>query len=249
MLKIINKPVGITSYDVIRKLKKDYPRQKIGHAGTLDPLASGVLICLIGKDETKNQSIYMDVSKVYEFDVLLGFSTDTYDILGLPILGNTFNSTDDLDKYVSDFKGVIQQKVPPFSAVKIQGMPLYRWYLSGKIDEVEVPIKEINVEEIDVINKRVVKSDVLLSEITETLNKVRKGFRKEDVLDEWNKQLKDMRDKEFTIVTIRAKVSKGTYVRAIAHELGVKLGTGGCITRLVRTKVGDIDISESINIE
>src|SRR3989338_8916844 len=80
---VVNKPLGVTSFDVIRDLKKRFPGEKIGHAGTLDPLADGVLICLIGKDSTKRQSEFMDCDKDYVFDVLFGFETDTYDILGL----------------------------------------------------------------------------------------------------------------------------------------------------------------------
>lgn len=250
----IDKPLGITSYDVIRQLKRKYKGEKIGHAGTLDPLATGVLVCMVGKDATKRQSEFMNISKEYEFDVLFGFETDTYDILGFPKLVNKDKAIKDIENEVKDnissFKGLIKQTVPPFSAVKINGLPLYRWYLQGKIDEVEVPTREIDVEEIKIIKTIVVTKLDLEKNILKTLEVVRQGFRKEDVIKRWKELLSEEDDnKEYLIVTIRTTVSKGTYIRAIAHDLGKKLGVGGCVTRLVRTKVGKYHLEDAINLE
>ena len=251
----INKPFGITSYDVIRNLKRIYPKTKIGHAGTLDPLATGVLICLVGKDATKRQSEFMNVSKEYEFDILFGFETDTYDVLGFPkIVDRTMleglkldDIKKDIESNLEGFKGEIEQRVPPFSAVKIQGKPLYRWYLEGKIDEVEVPVKTIKIDDINIKGYRTLNSVALKDEITVMLEGVRKGFRKEEISETWSKILgsEDLNKQSFLIATIRAKVSKGTYVRAIAHELGKRIGIGGTIIRLVRTRVGDYDIENA----
>src|SRR3990167_4334061 len=143
MILNINKPLGITSYDVIRELKKKYPREKIGHAGTLDPLAQGVLICLVGALFTRRQSEFMGQDKEYVFDVLFGFNTDTYDILGLPQFKEY-----DLEKVKSmlpealkKYQGEIDQKVPSFSAVKMGGQTLYRSTLSGEVKE--NPVKKV----------------------------------------------------------------------------------------------------------
>jgi len=249
----INKPIGITSYDVIRILKKRYPGEKIGHAGTLDPLATGVLICLVGKDATKRQSEFMNISKEYEFDVLFGFETDTYDILGFPKITAKENDVDTIHEKVENlltgFKGMVKQQVPPFSAVKINGKPLYRWYLDGEINKIVVPTREITIDDIKIINSEILDIKNLESVIFDTLSKTRKGFRKEDVMERWENLLSKNRDNRYIILTIKTKVSKGTYVRAIAHDIGKQLGVGACITKLVRTKVGEYMLEDSIEIE
>src|SRR3989344_2680302 len=109
---VVNKPLGVTSFDVIRDLKKKFPGEKIGHAGTLDPLASGVLICLVGSDATKRQSEFMECDKEYIFDVLFGFETDTYDILGLVKGFCDYDSASleaPLRKLILGFKGDLDQ--------------------------------------------------------------------------------------------------------------------------------------------
>lgn len=240
------KPLGITSYDVIRQLKKKYPGQKIGHAGTLDPLAEGVLICLVGKDATQRQSEFMNVTKEYEFDVLFGFETDTYDILGI-VKNYLKYEVDEVLGSVPQhlFAGEINQPVPPFSAVKIKGKPLYRWYLDGKINEVDIPIKTVNIEAIEIIGSRTITKDDLRSEIFLLLDKVRSGFRQSIVNDKWTEIFNSNINESFLVVRIKAVVSKGTYVRAIAHDLGQKLGVGACTLTIKRTKVGDFKIENS----
>lgn len=242
MILSVNKPLGLTSYDIIRNLKKKYPGEKIGHAGTLDPLAEGVLIVLIG-DDTKRQSEFMNVSKVYEFDVLFGFETDTYDVLGLVNGSNDYNADEILKLVESNLpKGKVIQKVPPFSAVKVKGKPLYRWYLNGQIDKVEVPSREVDVKLVEVLDSRIVGQSELESEINNLLDKVRSGFRQDKVRDSWKQTFQKSSQDKFLIVKIRAEVSKGTYVRAIAHDIGQKLGIGACTVTIKRTSVGEYSL-------
>ncbi len=238
----VNKPVGITSYDVIRELKKQYPGQKIGHAGTLDPLADGILICLIGKNATQRQFEFMNVSKDYVFSTLFGVGTDTYDVLGLINNTNEYNPKDILEKIPESLKkysGVINQPVPPFSAVKIQGKPLYRWYLDGKISEVEIPIKEVEVESLKVVNYKIISREHLKEKIIDTIEKVKAGFRQKEVLAKWDEFFINSNQNEFGVLTLSASVSKGTYVRAIANALGEDLGVNACTITITRTRVGD----------
>lgn len=241
----VNKPVGITSYDVIRKLKKQYPGQKIGHAGTLDPLADGILICLIGKYATQRQSEFMDVSKDYECSVLFGVGTDTYDVLGLITDTKEYVPSammDQLPAIIKKYIGKIDQPVPPFSAVKIQGKPLYRWYLDGKISEVEIPIKEVEVESLDIVSYKIVTTDELKNKIVTLIENVKSGFRQKEVLSKWDEFFKTTNQKEFGILTLKASVSKGTYVRAIANAIGVDLGVNACTITITRTRVGDYSL-------
>jgi len=246
----INKPLGITSYDVIRMLKKKYPGEKIGHAGTLDPLASGVLICLIGKDATKRQSEFMNVDKDYEFDVLFGFETDTYDVLGLVKEVGIY----DCDVLVQKVKGLVNglsgdldQPVPSFSAVKISGKPLYRWYLENRINEVEIPIKQVHIDSIDIQNVEIISKADIEVRILNVLDTVKSGFRQNSIVSGWKNVLKKVKQDKFLVVRIRSTVSKGTYVRAIAHKLGQDAKVGACTITIKRTRVAGFSILESKN--
>ena len=118
------KPPSITSYDVIRKLKKIYPGNKIGHCGTLDPFAEGILVVCIGK-YTKNVSEIMSSKKVYEISLKFGFETDTLDSTGVIIReknSETQISLDDIKTSISKSIGEIKQVPPYFSAKKINGV-------------------------------------------------------------------------------------------------------------------------------
>ncbi len=246
----INKPLGLTSYDVIRILKKKYIGQKIGHAGTLDPLAEGVLICLVGKEATKRQSEFMGFDKEYEFEVLFGFKTDTFDILGLVTERTEYDPKtvfDDLKKSLKKFIGFIKQPVPPFSAVKVGGKPLYRLSLANEINKIQIPVKEICINNIEIIENKIVSTEDLITNINGLLNTVRSGFRQDEVKKSWQENLSGERN--YLLATLRASVSKGTYVRAIADQLGGELGVGACTLKIKRTKVGEFTLQDSINTE
>lgn len=244
---VVNKPLGVTSFDVIRDLKKRFPGEKIGHAGTLDPLASGVLICLIGKDATKRQSEFMDCDKEYIFDVLFGFETDTYDILGLVKGFKDYDCEgvkDQLLDLVPLLKGDLDQPVPAFSAVKVNGRELYRWYLDGKISEVQIPIKQVHIDSIEIKNIEIISKENLHTKINSLLDTVKAGFRQKLVIDSWNKTFENSKQEKLIIAKIKATVSKGTYVRAIAHKLGTDTKTGACTLTITRTRVGKYVMDE-----
>lgn len=250
MVLNINKPLGITSYDVIRQLKKKYPGEKIGHAGTLDPLAEGVLICLVGKADTKRQSEYMGSVKEYEYEVLFGFETDTYDVLGLVTDSKEYDFEDIPAQIKPNLQmGSLKQKLPPFSASKVRGKPLYRWYLDGRINEVEIPENNIEVVEHELLSTETISKDELKGKISGLVNLVNSRFRKDQVLKSWERKFVSINQDKFLIARLKAKVSKGAYVRGLAKDLGNKLGTGACTLTIKRTQIGKISISDSINID
>jgi len=131
----INKPEGFTSYDVIRVIKKnfDLKGKKIGHAGTLDPLAEGVLIICIGK-ATKLSGKFMEFEKEYIAELLLGIKTDTDDIEGEVIEKKEVNvNEEEVVEVIKSFEGEIEQIPPIVSAIKHKGKPLYKLYRKGII--------------------------------------------------------------------------------------------------------------------
>jgi tRNA pseudouridine55 synthase len=149
----IYKEKGWTSADVVAKLKGILRPRKIGHAGTLDPLAEGVLIVLTDED-TKRQSEFMGMEKEYVADVQFGATSETYDLEGELTYSGVEITEDDLgrklNKVLKDFIGTYEQEVPHYSAVKVGGRPLYKSARKGQ--EVELPKKEVTVYSIDVVD-------------------------------------------------------------------------------------------------
>jgi len=147
---IVNKPKGITSFDVIRKLKKILKTKKIGHTGTLDPLATGLMLICIGK-ATKLASDLEAKAKVYIANFDIGYATDTYDIEGKKIVENIINvSKEDLEQSIKKFIGNIKQVPPMYSAIKIDGNKLY--HLARKGIEVERPERDVTIEYINLLD-------------------------------------------------------------------------------------------------
>ena len=147
---VVNKPKGITSFDVIRKLKKILKTKKIGHTGTLDPLATGVMLVCVGR-ATKLASDLEVKDKVYIADFDIGYATDTYDIEGKKIAENIIEiSKENLEQSIKKFIGNIKQVPPMYSAIKIDGNKLY--HLARKGIEVERPERDVTIEYINLLN-------------------------------------------------------------------------------------------------
>ena len=147
---VVNKPKGITSFDVIRKLKKILKTKKIGHTGTLDPLATGVMLVCVGK-ATKLASDLEAKNKIYIADFDIGYATDTYDIEGKKIAENIIEvSKENLEQSIKKFIGNIKQVPPMYSAIKIDGNKLY--HLARKGIEVERPERDVTIEYINLLD-------------------------------------------------------------------------------------------------
>lgn len=147
---VVNKPKGITSFDVIRKLKKILKTKKIGHTGTLDPLATGIMLVCVGR-ATKLASDLEAKDKIYIADFDIGYATDTYDIEGKKIAENTIEiSKENLEQSIKKFIGNIKQIPPMYSAIKIDGNKLY--HLARKGIEVERPKRDVTIEYINLLD-------------------------------------------------------------------------------------------------
>ena len=140
---LINKPPSLTSHDVVNRVRRILQQRSVGHLGTLDPLATGVLPLVIG-NLTRLAQFYTDSEKIYEGVIRFGFATDTYDADGEPI-GAALTvkvSLEEVRELAARFRGVIQQMPPPFSAKKIRGVPAYKLARKHK----EVPLTPVQLE-------------------------------------------------------------------------------------------------------
>src|SRR5690242_9384786 len=146
---VIDKPAGLTSHDVVNRVRRILGQRSIGHLGTLDPMATGVLPLVAG-GFTRLAQFYLASEKVYEGVIRFGFSTDTYDAEGEPTSEpESVNlSREVLEAHAAKFRGVIEQMPPPFSAKKIHGVPAYKLARKHKevaLEPVQVEIKEFEI--------------------------------------------------------------------------------------------------------
>lgn len=201
----VYKEKGFTSHDVVAKLRGIIGQKKIGHTGTLDPDAVGVLPVCLGK-ATKLCDLLTEKNKTYEAVLLLGKTTDTQDISGTVLSEKSVEActVEMVQTTIESFVGEYAQVPPMYSALKVNGKKLYELAREGI--EIERKARNVEIFSIDI--------------------------------------------KEITLPRVRMEVScsKGTYIRTLCHDIGEKLGCGGCMEALIRTKVSMFSIEDSLTL-
>ena len=202
---LIDKPAGWTSFDVVKKIKNIGRFKKVGHAGTLDPFATGLLILGTNR-ETKNLSGYSDRSKEYVAQIVFGETKDTYDVTGetVAVQKDRFPGEEKIRNIIMDFRGEQDQVPPMYSAKKIDGVRLYKLARKGR--EVERTPSRITIFEIKELSF-------------------------------------DPPELELYI-----KCSKGTYIRSLAHDMGVQAGCGAYLKELRRVAIDDFHVEAAMTI-
>jgi tRNA pseudouridine55 synthase len=218
---IVDKPSGWTSHDVVAKLRKLLAIRKVGHTGTLDPSATGVLVMCLGK-ATRIAEYLVGDDKAYRATLRLGIATDTQDATGAvvqrwsgPLPGETT-----IRAVMDGFVGPGRQVPPMYSAVKIGGVPLYKTARSGRT--VPRPSRDCIIHELKILS-------------------VAPQASSDDAGDG---AASDVVDVGFEVVC-----SKGTYIRTLCADMGEALGVGGHLTRLVRLRVGRFLLEEALSLE
>ncbi len=212
-LLVVDKPQGWTSHDVVARSRRICGTRKVGHAGTLDPMATGILVLGIGR-ATRLLTFLVGADKAYAATIRLGQSTLTDDAEGevTEAAGVAGVTEADVLRVVGALTGDIQQVPSAVSAVKIAGEPSYARVRSGH--EVALPARPVTVRRFDVLEIRSEAADGI------------------PLLD----------------LEVEVTVSSGTYVRALARDLGAALGTGGHLTRLRRTRVGRFTLDQAYSL-
>lgn len=256
MAKILNvyKPIGTTPNQLIEELRsknKEYRKIKIGIAGRLDPLAHGVLLLMVG-DENKNRAKYLNLPKIYEFQVLFGVDTDTYDVLGFLQSNKLSVIPASLDKQIKKFIkmkiGEQPQVYPPYSSKTVKGKPLFQWSREGRLDEIELPLRKIEIFNFDLLKIEEMPIDQIKKRIFENINSVDGDFRQNEIIEKWKSLFKSEKKELLTVSSFRIHCSSGTYIRSLANELGKKIGSGAIALDILREKVGEYSLKESIKL-
>ncbi|MBQ19351.1 MAG: tRNA pseudouridine(55) synthase TruB [Vicingaceae bacterium] len=237
-LLLINKPIGWTSFDVVRKIHYQLKNQlelkkiKVGHAGTLDPLATGLLIICTGKFTKKIDEIQAQ-KKEYTGIITLGATTPSFDLeKAFNAFFETNHISDEMiNEAVTTFIGTQEQTAPIHSAKKIDGKRAYELARAG--EEVVIKKNTITIDEFEITqierSKLILSTDKIIANDEAKINQEKpydKGIH----------------------VHFRVVCSKGTYIRSIAKDLGLKLNCGGHLSALTRTKIGKYILTDAKNI-
>lgn len=215
--------------------------------GRLDPMAEGVLLIGAG-EETKNRDKYLNLPKTYLFDILWCFETDSFDILGLITkigLAEDF-SEERLKKFIDKLSGKRRQKFPRFSSKPINGRPLFEIAKAEGIAEADLPSKEIEIYKVEYVEERVISDSDLERNIIQKISRVKGDFRQKEIVRKWQDFFENYPPRFFHVSRVRIDCSSGTYIRGIIHSLGKKMATGAIALRIIREKVGEYDIQNSL---
>lgn len=236
------KKLGETPLECLKRFKEahaDHQSSRMTYLGRLDPMAEGLLIVLVGN--TRQREKYLSLDKTYEFEVLWGLSTDTYDILGL--ITDTSSIPQKLEiKMVGLLEKIRDKKTqeyPPYSSRTVGGRPLFMWARENKIEEIDIPERSIKVFSIEHVHTRLITGGEILKEVTDKIALVQGDFRQKEIIRSWQGALKVKEKETFLISKFKVDVSSGTYIRGLAHEMGKILKTRALAYGIKRTRVGE----------
>jgi tRNA pseudouridine(55) synthase len=278
----VYKEWGKTPLEVLEQLRTKYPVLEgvpLSYVGRLDPLAEGLMLVLVG-ETNKDREKYLGLDKTYEVEILFGVKTDTGDLFGVPAIdciGDTLKSssnnskdslnenaqeklTNDVSVVLKAFVGKQQFPYPVYSSKTVQGKPLFQWMNEGKIDEIEIPKKDVEIYSLELLSVSSVRGSEILEKVELALNTVKGDFRYGEIRAGWNEILKDKNNVDFVVVKIQCECSSGTYMRVLAEEIGKKMeaskegkvnadaqeGIPALAYSIKRTKVGDVGLESAI---
>ncbi|MEO8398071.1 MAG: tRNA pseudouridine(55) synthase TruB [Chloroflexota bacterium] len=224
----VDKPLGMTSHDVVARVRRASGIKKVGHAGTLDPLATGVLILCVG-GATRLSEYVMHGTKHYRAMIRLGATTSTYDAEGEIVLVRDASrvTREDVERIIPSFLGEIEQIPPMYSAIKQGGKKLYEMAREGKTVEREA--RKVRIDTIT-LSDRILRDSTGLSD---------------RILDDST----GLSDRGFTEFVIDVTCSAGTYIRSLAYDIGEVLGVGAHLTGLIRTGSGVFTLENAVTLD
>lgn len=248
---LVNKVVGETPLECAeawRKASGISPEIPLAYAGRLDPMASGILLVLIG-DECKRQTEYHHFDKEYNFSVLLDVHSDSGDVLGV-VAGNAPKvHTVPWARIARSFCGPLSLPYPHYSSRTVQGKPLHVWASEGRLSEITIPKKDSHIYRLKYLGSRTLsraslvtaaraKID-LLPTVTDPRKSLGNDFRRPLVHASWEALgATGQADDQFTILDFRCIASSGTYMRSLAEEIAKRAGTSGLAYSIERTAIG-----------
>lgn len=250
---LVYKPRGQTPLETIDTLKQNRPElqaETISYAGRLDPMAEGLVLLLVGK-ENKKRETYQALPKTYVVGVLFGVATDSYDLLGmithLAVPSQKTIST--IHEHLQTIIGKQTYPYPPYSSKTVNGKPLYYWARKKLLSTIKIPTKEVEIFSASILATKKLSGKEVASYARQAVSQVQGDFRQQEIYQQWEKfELYHTQDTYFT-VTIELSCSSGTYMRTIATILGEKIGLPALAFAINRTGIGILTIADVHNPE
>lgn len=244
------KRLGETPLERLERLRREhraYAQEVLSYAGRLDPMAEGVLLALVGS-ENKVRDRYLELPKEYVVDILFGYATDSYDILGKVVKEGDPSGVSKrrVRLELKEFRGPIVQEYPPFSSKSLEGKSLFEWARSTAREVLVLPRKKTVVYDLELLDMYRVKERLLASYISTSVGRVEGDFRQEEILRLWGRTLTSEGVREFPCARIRVSCGSGTYMRSIANTLGERMGVPALALHILRTKVGEYSVEDSL---
>ncbi len=248
---VLDKRVGETPLVALQKWKEKNPAYasiRASYAGRLDPMASGVLLVLLG-EECKRQSAYTNLDKEYEIEVLFDVGSDTGDVLGISTIGTTtFLNEDAVGAALLAERGAHTRLYPAFSSKTVGGKPLFLHALEGTLEDIKIPEHTERIYAIQNIGSYTLSRTELEERIFALLSKVPRtqepskrigeDFRVDTIRTHWESLFTTVSEKNFHIVRLKVICASGTYMRTLAGRIGKSLGTEALALSIKRTKIG-----------
>jgi tRNA pseudouridine(55) synthase len=229
-----------TCLQMLDQLRIDQPHlhdEILSYAGVLDPMAEGIVPVLVGKEENQNRVSFTQAKKRYQFEVLVGVSTDTYDLLGLVERSSASGDAAEIITHFLSHERKFDQIVSQFSNKKYKGKPLWEWGRAGIIvPEEERPFTHVEILELESLGSRQVSKVELSSEIEEMSKKISNSFRIDAVRKNWEQFLNQAED-SFLLLGFDIYVSKGFYIRKLVEDISRKTGIAMTVYTLKRTEI------------
>lgn len=244
-------PVGFSTHLLAQRLGEKLGK-KTAHTGTLDPMAEGVIVVLVG-DERYKKKAYSAWKKRYFFEVTFGLATDTYDGMGL-VTEKNFNNIrkKDLISIVNNLRGEYEQKLPIYSTKKISGKHLYEYARLG--ESVERPDKKGKIFSFTLENFKEVNAALEIENQINKIKMVHGDFRQKEIINNWKKILKAVNSQKYFPKTLqkasfRVETSSGIYIRSLSQDIAVKLERAAFCSQIVREKNGRFSQRNSHRLE
>jgi tRNA pseudouridine55 synthase len=236
-LLVVDKPSGPTSHDVVARIRRVLREKRIGHTGTLDPMATGILLLVVGK-ATRLAKFLSGSDKSYDAIVRLGFATDTADAQGRrlgPVSDRTMPPRDAIDAALDAFRGTFMQQPPAFSAKKINGQRSYKLARDARLMSSSLDAARDDPERVEGSRDESDPRDLpdlpdLPAPCSVTTSRL------------------EIVALEADTVTLRVDCSAGFYIRSLAHDLGERLGLGAHLSALRRTRIGDFGLDAAVGL-
>jgi tRNA pseudouridine(55) synthase len=217
---IVWKEYGLTPLEKLEQVRSERAiTEKMCYAGRLDPMAQGWLQLLVGDNECCLMNEYCLSSKTYQFEAVLGVSTDTYDSLGLTVAQQAITESDVTHSLTSLLSlDVIDQKMPIYSAYRVKGKPLWYWNQIGKIATIQIPSKRRSIHSIEFLGRSDVRLSDYCQQILPLIAKINGNFRQQAIIDNWKSLAEKNPEFRLVVLKLEATVSSGTYIRGLVND-------------------------------